>query len=135
MMEYEKMLDRLYLSLPQQAKTKERFEMPRLDSFVQGTKTIVRNFSALGKMVRRENREVYKFFTKELGVPITIENERLVVNGKFFSNSLQETFEKYVKEFVLCKECSKPDTHYEDRFGIRVLKCEACGATSAVKHL
>jgi translation initiation factor 2 subunit 2 len=134
-MEYEKMLDRLYLSLPKQALTKERFEMPKIDSFLQGPKTQVKNFASLAKTLRRENKELYKFFTKELGVPITIEGERLVINGKFFPNALQPILERYVNEFVLCKECNKPDTHYEDRSGIRVLKCEACGAISAVKHL
>ena len=135
MMEYEKMLDRLYLSLPSQAKTKERFEMPVADSMLQGTKTIVRNFLQLAKTLRRENKELYKFFTKELGVPITIESERLVINGKFFPAQVQETLARYAKEFVLCKECNRPDTHYEDKTGIRVLKCEACGAVSSVKHL
>ena len=135
MMEYEKMLDRLYLSLPKQALSKERFEIPKVDAFLQGPKTILKNFSAIAKTVRRESKELYKFFTKELGVPMNIESERLVINGKFFPSQLQETFERYVKEFVLCKECKKPDTHYEDRSGIRVLKCEACGAVSSIKHL
>ncbi len=134
-MEYEKMLDRLYLSLPKQALTKERFEMPKVDAFLQGQKTMVKNFAPLAKTVRRENKELYRFFTKELAVPITVEGERLVINGKFFPNALQTIFERYVKEFVLCRECNRPDTHYEDRSGIRVLKCEACGAISSIKHL
>lgn len=135
MMEYEKMLDRLYLSLPKQALTKERFEIPKVDSFLQGTKTILKNFTSLAKTVRREPKELYKFYTKELGVPITIENDRLLINGKFFTTPLQELFNQYVKDFVLCHECGKPDTHYQDKSGIRVLKCEACGATSAIRHL
>lgn len=135
MMEYEQMLDRLYLSLPKQALTKERFEMPKVDCFLQGPKTMIKNFASLAKMLRRESKELYRFFTKELAVPITLEGERMVLNGKFFPNQLQEIFERYVKEFVLCRECNKPDTHYEDRSGIRILKCEACGAISSIKHL
>lgn len=134
-MEYEKMLDRLYLSLPKQALSKERFEIPKVDSFLQGPRTVLKNFSALAKTVRREPRELYKFLTKELAVPIVIENERLVINGKFFPNQLQDTFDHYVKDYVLCHECQKPDTHYEERSGIRVLKCEACGAITSIKHL
>jgi translation initiation factor 2 subunit 2 len=134
-MEYEKMLDRLYLSLPKQALTKERFEMPKVEAFLQGQKTMIKNFAPLAKTVRRESKELYRFFTKELAVPITLEGERMVINGKFFPNALQEIFERYVKEFVLCRECNRPDTHYEDRSGIRVLKCEACGAISSIKHL
>ncbi|MBU1930167.1 hypothetical protein KJ972_01545, partial [Candidatus Micrarchaeota archaeon] len=51
--EYEKMLDRLYLSLPKKALTKERFEMPKADAFLQGQKTIFKNFGGLAKILRR----------------------------------------------------------------------------------
>ncbi|MBS3061849.1 MAG: translation initiation factor IF-2 subunit beta [Candidatus Diapherotrites archaeon] len=134
-MEYERMLDRVYMSLPKEALTKERFEIPRVDSFVEGTKTIIRNFSNLAKLVRRTDREIYKFFTKEFAVPAQISGERLILNGKFFGNQVQTAYESYVKSFVLCHECHKPDTHYVDQSGVRILKCEACGAISSVKHI
>lgn len=135
MMEYEKMLDRLYLSLPKGVLTKERFEIPKIDSFLQGRKTMVKNFGLLAKDLRREAREMYRYFVKELGVPMNIEGERLVINGKYFPNQLQSTFENYVKGYVLCHECQKPDTHYLDRSGVKVLKCEACGAQSKIQAL
>lgn len=134
-MSYEQMLDRLYLSLPKGVLTKERFLVPKVDSFLQGRKTILKNFSQLAKDVRRETREMYKYFTKELGVPMAIEAERLLINGKYLPNQLQAVFENYVKSYVLCHECQKPDTHYEDRNGVKILKCEACGATSKVQPL
>jgi translation initiation factor 2 subunit 2 len=134
-MEYDRLLDRLYLSLPPAALQKERFEMPRVDAFVEGTKTIIRNFTALSKLVRRTDKELYKWFTKEFAVPAVIQGERLVMNGKLFGNQLQNSFESYVKSFVLCHECHKPDTHYVEQSGVRILKCEACGAITAVKTL
>ncbi len=134
-MEYEKMLDRLYLSLPQEALNKERFEIPRVDSFVEGTKTIIRNFMTLTKTVRRNDKELYKYLTKEFAVPATINGERLILNGRFYGNQIQNAFDGYVTQFVLCHECKKPDTHYVDQSGVRVLKCEACGAISAIRHI
>lgn len=134
-MNYEQMLDRLYLSLPQQALSKERFVIPKMDSFLEGNKTIIRNFSSLVKLVRRTENEYYKFLTKEFAVPATISGERLILNGKFFGNQLQNAFENYVNQYVLCHECKKPDTHYIDQSGVKMLKCEACGAISAIKHL
>ncbi|MDO8625514.1 MAG: translation initiation factor IF-2 subunit beta [Candidatus Diapherotrites archaeon] len=134
-MEYEKLLDRLYLSLPPAALQKERFEMPRVDTFVEGTKTLIKNFSALAKLVRRNEKELYKWFTKEFAVPAVITGDRLVLNGKFFGNQLQKSFESYVNGFVLCHECKKPDTHYVEQSGVRILKCEACGAITAIKTI
>jgi len=134
-MEYEKMLDRLYMTLPKEALSKERFPMPKVDSFVQGTKTNIRNFVQLAKLVRRSEKELYKYFTKEFAVPATISGEQLTLSGKFFTNSLQNAFENYVNQFVLCHECKKPDTHYVDQSGVKMLKCEACGAISSIRSI
>ena len=43
-MEYDKMLERLYAELPESTKKHERFIMPQAESFIQGHKTIVKNF-------------------------------------------------------------------------------------------
>ncbi len=135
MMEYEKMLDRLYLSLPKGVLSKERFAVPKVDSFLQGRKTLVKNFSQLAKDLRRDHKELYKYFTKELGVPMNVEGERLMINGKYLVSQLQTVVENYAKNYVLCSVCQKPDTHYEEKSGVRTLKCEACGATSKVVPL
>jgi translation initiation factor 2 subunit 2 len=48
---------------------------------------------------------------------------------------MEKKLESYVKGYVLCKECKKPDTKLirEDR--ITFLKCDACGAKSPVKSI
>ena len=35
----------------------------------------------------------------------------------------------------LCKECGKPDTKFKEMKGIKMLKCDACGAMTPVKQL
>ena len=134
-MEYEKMLDRLYLSLPKEALMKERFELTEPDSFIQGNKTIVKNLAAILKQIRREPAHFLKFFTKELATPANIEEGRLIINTKLGKIQVVNVFQSYVKQYVLCGTCGKPDTHFEDRQGIKELKCEACGAHTAIKKL
>ena len=51
---YEELLSKAYNSIPKKALTQERFEMPRVDSFFQGTKTIVRGFNQLMDTMRRD---------------------------------------------------------------------------------
>ncbi|MHA1988975.1 MAG: translation initiation factor IF-2 subunit beta, partial [Promethearchaeota archaeon] len=48
---------------------------------------------------------------------------------------IQKKIESYVKEYVLCKECGKPDTKLIKEGRITFLKCEACGAKSSVKSI
>jgi translation initiation factor 2 subunit 2 len=134
-MEYEKMLDRLYLSLPKKALEKSRFEIPDVDAFIQGNRTILKNFSQLAKTVNREEKHLFKFMTKELATAASIEEGRLLLNGKFFPPQLQKIFDAYVKAYVLCPECGKPDTKFVDYQGVKMLKCEACGAMHPVKKI
>ena len=133
------MLDRLYLSLPQQALKKERFEMPRAESFVQGTKTIIKNFSGILKAVNRDDepskRHFFKYFTRETATAASIEDNKLILSGKFFENQVNDLVKSYIEQFILCPVCKKPDTHVIEKQGVKILKCEACGAISSVKGL
>jgi len=133
---YEKMLDRLYESLPERTKKHERFEMPKAESFIQGNKTLVKNFSGILKTINRSEKHILKFFAKETATAANIDDAgRLVLNGKFQEGQVNKLFESYIKQFVLCPECSRPDTKVMEKQGVKMLKCEACGALSAVKGL
>ncbi len=131
---YENLLDRLYEKLPKKKAGGERFEMPIVDSFVAGPKTIVRNFDAICARIRRTAEDLAKYFSKELAVPAGFDGPRLALSGKFSQRALQERLNSYVRERVLCKECGKPDTGLVqiDR-NVWALKCEACGAKSTVR--
>lgn len=134
-MDYDNMLSRLYMTLPAQTKKGERFELPKLESNIQGKKTIVRNFSQAIKAVKREEKHFYKYLTKETATAAAIEEGKLVMNGKFTYDGINKLFESYLKEFVLCHECGKPDTEIIDRNGVKVLKCTACGALNPLKRI
>ena len=134
-MNYDKMLDRLYLSLPKQALVKERFEVPKIDSLIQGKKTIIRNFGQIIKTINRKEKHLFKFITKETATAATISEGMLILNGKFSQQQISNLFENYIKEYLLCHECGKPDTHFTYQQGVKIMKCEACGAVSPVKRL
>lgn len=132
---YEKLLDRLYMSLPPAALQKERFEIMEADSMIQGQKTLVKNFAAIIKHLRREQNHAMKFFTKELASPNSIEEGRLVISGKFNRMQINNAMMSYTKQYVLCSVCGKPDTHFEEHEGVKVIKCEACGAHTPLRKL
>jgi translation initiation factor 2 subunit 2 len=135
-MDYNKMVDRAYLSIPQKALEHFRFEIPRADSFIQGSKTIVKNFSTIMKDMRRDDKEFLKFLTKETATSASKTGTgQLTINGKVNMIQLNRLIETYFNQFILCSECKKPDTHILTQDGVRLLKCEACGATKPVKSL
>ena len=133
-MEYDKLLERAYSSLPEKASSGARFEMPVVESFVQGNKTIIKNFDEISSKLRRSPGEIMKYLSRELAVPMSKEGAGLVLQGKFYDRMLNEKLKKYVTSFVICKECKKADTKIVnvDR-GMKSIVCEACGARSPVR--
>ncbi len=129
------MLDRLYLSLPKEALTRERFEMPKPDSFIQGNKTIVKNFNQIIKSLNREEKHLIKFITGEVATAVGVEGERAIINGKFNQLQVEKIFNSYLNQFVLCFECKKPDTKFIEEHGVKMLKCTACGALHPIKKI
>ena len=134
-MEYGKMLDRAYEKLPEKSKERVRFEMPSPESHIQGNKTLVKNFGQIVNAVKRDPKHVLKFITKETGTSATVTEGRLLLNTRFSQEQVRKFFEAYMKRHVLCGECGKPDTRFEERSGARMLKCEACGAVAPAEKL
>jgi len=133
MEDYEKLLERARLILPEKTQAFDRFETPPVDCFMQGSKTIVRNFEVILQKIRRPAPMLERYFSKELAVPATVQGGRLVLNGKFYERNLKDKLQAFVDAAVVCKECKRPDTKIEEKNGVKTLICEACGARAPVK--
>lgn len=131
--DYEKLLDKARAALPEKTQSGERFETPGIESFLQGSKTIVRNFDAITQKVRRPPEMLVKYFSKELAIPAQLEGGKLVLNGKFYERNLKDKLQAFVDAAVICKECKRPDTKIVEKDGIKTLICEACGARAPVR--
>lgn len=120
-------------NLPDKTQSEGRFEPPHPKVVLQGTKAIVQNFDQICQKLRRDPKDLAKFFTKELAVPSNLEGPRLVLHGKISERQINERLTNYIKYFVLCNECKAPDTNIKEMDGVKVLVCEACGARSPLK--
>ncbi len=129
---YKEMLDQLYEHV-KQVKITERFEIPKVQGFVEGNKTIITNFSQICSALRRKPEHLGKFLSRELAVQTTIEAERLIFNRKLSSGIINEKIQKYVNEFVICPECKKPDTELIKEDRLSFVRCLACGAKHSVR--
>jgi len=130
---YEKLLEDAYKKVKQIDISSSRFEIPKVQGHFEGKKTILTNFFQLASHIRRNPEHFQKFMLKELAASGYKDGDRLVLNIKVPSAKINLKVEQYVKEFVLCKECGKPDTELtkEDRFAF--IKCLACGAKHSVR--
>jgi len=135
MISYEELLKRAQSKLPKEKGTGERFEIPRINSFRIGMRTIINNFKEIADALNRDPRHLIKFLTNEMATAGTLEETRATFQGKFPSNTLERLLDIYIENFVMCPVCKRPDTNVvrEKRFSFLV--CEACGAKSSVKSV
>jgi len=132
---YEEMLDKAYKNLPTISKKTTRFTIPSITGGLQGNKTIVTNLTQIATKLDRQVSHLTKFLLRELATTGASTNDKITFIGKFGSGVLNEKIDKYVKEFVLCSQCSKPDTKLLKERGVTFKKCEACGAKSTVRTI
>ena len=134
-MEYEKLLKKVYEKLPKKIEERKRFEIPKPVIQIQGNKTLIKNFSEILSIFRRDASHLSKFLFKELATPGNVQDKFLVLQRKVPRSILQKKLEAYIKEFVYCKECGEPDTKLKREGRIFVLKCDACGARYPVRRI
>jgi len=132
MTDYEKLLDEAYKEVKEVKDSGERFEIPKIQGHFEGKKTILTNFFQIAAHIRRSPEHFMKFMLKELAAAGTVDGDRLILNMKVPSVKINQKAEDYVKEFVLCKECKKPDTELVKQDRLTLVHCLACGAKHPV---
>jgi translation initiation factor 2 subunit 2 len=132
-MEYEKLLDRAMEKLPTRSEEKSRFEMPKVLGHIQGNRTIISNFYQIADAVGRPVEHVLKYILKELATPGELTKSALIIGTKTPASRVNEKISQYVRDFVMCKECDRPDTKLIKEDKMTFMKCSACGARHAVK--
>jgi translation initiation factor 2 subunit 2 len=130
---YEELLNEAYKKVKTIAGSSGRFEIPKVEGHFEGKKTILTNFYQIASYIRRSPEHFQKFMLKELATSGQKEGERLVFNNKIPSEKINQKIEQYVKEFVLCRECGKPDTELTKEDRLTFIKCMACGAKHSVR--
>ncbi len=133
MTDYEKLLDEAYNKVKVMKGTGERFAIPKIEGHLEGKKTILTNFFQIASHIRRNPEHFQKFMLKELAASGQREGDRLVLNINVPSEKINQKIEDYVKEFVLCKECGKPDTELIKEDRLTFINCLACGAKHSVR--
>jgi len=129
---YDALLDKAIKELPDVLKEHSRFEKPSVESIIQGKTTFVKNLGEVAKAINRKTDLIAKYLIKELGTAGTHDAQHLTLKGQFREPQIQEKFDAFLEEFVLCSECARPDTKILREERINFLVCEACGARRSI---
>jgi len=135
-MDYEDSLDRALDETPEINDSVDRFQVPDPTVRSEGNATIYENFQGTHDRLNRDRSHLLKFLQTELGTSAGIDDRgRARFTGDFKRSRVADAIDEYVESFVTCSECDSPDTRLVEERGATVLKCDACGALSAVPDL
>lgn len=134
-MTYDELLKKARRELPAQTKKDIRFEVPKVMGMLQGNKTVINNLKEIANYLSRPPEHLIKFLLRELATSGEIKGKITIFIGKFGSKTLNEKVQKYMTEFVTCRECKKPDTKITKQDRVTLLKCMACGASYPIRTI
>ncbi len=134
-LDYDFLLNRAKEQLDKINVVQERFTIPEIDSQIQGKKTLLRNAGLISKEIKRDIQHILKYFVKETGLPATTDNSKIILNGVVNTFKVSQIYKKYISEFLICKQCGKPETRIISEKGIVVMKCDACGAITPIRKI
>jgi len=130
---YEEMLEEAYSKIPSKTLKHERFEVPAPQSAIMGSRTILFNFKEISEVLNRDPSHFLRFLSKEMATAGTLDGSRVIFQGRFDRETLKRLIERYVKDFVMCPVCKRPDTRIVKEKRLHFLVCDACGAKSPVR--
>ena len=131
--DYQSLLDKAREGIPKDISERSRWTMPQPDIMIEGSQTILRNFSEIVDAMDRDANHLFQYLLNELGTSGSREQVRIMLKGKVPPKRIKEKIVSYVKTFILCGECKAPDTRFVREDRTTLLKCQACGATRPVR--
>lgn len=133
--DYEDLLKRARSQIPEIVSKRERLELPRIGLSIIGMRTMVYNFKEVAETLNRDPRHLLKFLTREMATAATMQEARVIFQGKFSRETLKRLIRRYMESFLICPVCKRPDTKIVKEKRLSFLVCEACGAKSSVRQL
>ena len=132
-MDYAELLKKGKKELPKQQNETSRFEVPLVRGHIQGNRTLVNNFLHIADVIGRNPEHLLKYILKELAAPGELSKTALIIGTKVPASRINEKIDQYVKNFVFCPECKRPDTKLIKENNVSFMKCSACGAKRPAK--
>jgi translation initiation factor 2 subunit 2 len=96
---------------------------------------MIYNFKEIADALNRDPQHLLKYLTREMATAATMQESRVIFQGKFSSETLGRLIQRYMENFVVCPVCKLPDTKIVKEKRLSFLICEACGAKSSVPQL
>ena len=135
--EYLEMLARAREQMPAVVSTGERFVPPKPIIAIEGKQTHIVNFKEITDILNRDPKLLSRYLSKELGSPyfMTEDGRKLILSRKIDPRQIENRLERFIKLYVVCPHCGRPDTEITKVRKAWILRCHACGAETPVPKI
>jgi len=137
-MTFEQRLDILYDIIEKEKQEKNKLVLPNPELEITTTNTFWYNTKDLMKKINRPPQHFIDFLGHELSTEVTQKtsslSDGLILKGKQNKNKLLPLIEKYIKHYVLCKNCLAYSTKIKKDVDIRkyILTCKSCNSSYTI---
>ncbi|MGQ9479124.1 MAG: translation initiation factor IF-2 subunit beta [Thermoproteota archaeon] len=133
---YLEWLDRGLSKVPK-SESRERLIIPNVQCINEKNRTIVQNLKQIADILNRDVKHLLKYVTLRFATSYSESGEgTYVLKGRILPKQLDTVIADYVKAYVECPVCKRPDTKLSrEKRGIVQMVCLSCGAVSPVKPL
>ena len=132
--DYAALLKRGKAQIKEEIVEHQRFEFPKVRGHLQGNRTVITNWHQIATELNRDLQQLNKYVLRELGAPGELTNTALIIGTKIASSKINKKLEQYIKDYVMCSQCNRPDTKVSTEKNINFLKCMACGAKTVIRN-
>ncbi len=135
--DYMFLLDRIKQFKPTPTISKLVVPIPTINRLTP-KKVMFVNYSETLKVLNRPSEHVQLFISVELNTYCSIDAmNRLVIRGKYGSKQVESILKKYIKEYVICNECNKPNTVLtkDPITRLSFIKCDECKSSRSVENI
>ncbi len=134
---YDWMLKRAYSMVPDKMKTPtDRAILPELKILPERSRVIIMNWKEITERIPQiDEKLIARFIAKRLGTVATPTGGKLFIQGNFPRSRIRRVLELFMKTYVICDICGRPDCVIERQKGKWVKKCLACGAWKIVEKI
>ncbi len=135
--EYLSMLKEARKQLPSVVISGERFTPPKPVILIQSKQTHIVNFREIVNALNRDPKLVARYLSKELGSPyfLTEDSRKLILSRRIDPRQVANRIDRFIRTYVVCPHCGRPDTVIVKVKKTWVLRCLACGAETPIPKI
>lgn len=108
-----------------------RYKRSKLDLEFRRDKIIIKNAGKITRELNRDIKLIAKFLNSLISTQIAIKGETIEIKKILTEGELDNYFQIFIDNYVLCKKCNNPETSINKRNNQIEMNCSACGLTNS----